>query len=165
MITKSIFTDCNKEIYEEIPPHPVLPYGADKLAGEVYCSAYNSTYDIDTVVLRFGSVYGRGSLHNQSVVARLNKQALANKNLEIFGDGFQAPDFIYFDDLVRAFLLAVYKPMSVVKHFKLDPAMKPLYPKLLKPFSLFLKERVWRIPKLSTPQFGKVTFSEITPTL
>ena len=28
-------------IHEELPPHPVSPYGASKLAGEGYCSAYS----------------------------------------------------------------------------------------------------------------------------
>ena len=35
-------------IHEELPPHPVSPYGASKLAGEGYCSAYNKSFGIDT---------------------------------------------------------------------------------------------------------------------
>ena len=34
-------------IHEEIPLHPVSPYGASKLAGEGYCSAYKKTFEIN----------------------------------------------------------------------------------------------------------------------
>ena len=97
-------------IHEELPPHPVSTYGASKLAGEGYCSAYNKTYGLDTVMLRFGNVYGPGSLHKSSVVAKFIRQAINNETLEIFGDGSQTRDFIFIDDLIEAVLLASSTP-------------------------------------------------------
>lgn len=93
-------------IHEELPPHPVSPYGASKLAGEGYCSAYKHSFNIDTVALRFGNVYGPGSVHKSSVVAKFIKQALEGEELEIYGDGTQTRDFIFIDDLTRAIILA-----------------------------------------------------------
>lgn len=93
-------------IHEELPPHPVSPYGASKLAGEGYCSAYNRTFGIDTVALRFGNVYGPGSTHKSSVVAKFIKRALDRQPLEIYGDGTQTRDFIYIDDLIEAAIRA-----------------------------------------------------------
>lgn len=97
-------------IHEEIAPHPVSPYGASKLAGEGYCSAYKRTFGIDTVVLRFGNVYGPGSVHKSSIVAKFIRRALAKEDLEVYGDGGQTRDFIYIDDLIRAVMLAVVVP-------------------------------------------------------
>jgi UDP-glucose 4-epimerase len=97
-------------IHEELPPHPVSPYGASKLAGEGYCSAYKRTFGIDTVMLRFGNVYGPGSVHKASVVAKFIKRALAWETLEIYGDGAQTRDFIFVDDLIDAVLLASRVP-------------------------------------------------------
>jgi UDP-glucose 4-epimerase len=94
-------------IHEELPPHPVSPYGASKLAGEGYCSAYYKTFNIQTVMLRFGNVYGPGSLHKSSIVAKFIRQALNKETLEIYGDGAQTRDFIYIDDLIKALRLAV----------------------------------------------------------
>jgi UDP-glucose 4-epimerase len=93
-------------IHEEQPARPVSPYGASKLAGEGYCSAYYRTFGIRTVSLRFGNVYGPLSLHKNSVVAKFFKLALAGETLEIYGDGSQTRDFIYIDDLVQAVLRA-----------------------------------------------------------
>jgi UDP-glucose 4-epimerase len=98
--------DVEPPIHEEIAPHPVSPYGASKLAGEGYCSAYYRTFDIKTVVLRFGNVYGFGSSHKSSVVAKFIRQGLKGEACEIYGDGEQTRDFIYVDDLVDAVLKA-----------------------------------------------------------
>lgn len=93
-------------LHEELAAHPASPYGASKLAGEGYCSAYFHTFGVETVALRFGNVYGPGSTHKSSAVANFTKRAMAGEVLEIYGDGTQTRDYIYIDDLVRAVKLA-----------------------------------------------------------
>jgi UDP-glucose 4-epimerase len=89
-------------IHEELAAHPVSPYGASKLAGEGYCSAYWATFGVETVALRFGNVYGPASKHKSSVVAKFLKDALTTRSLEVYGDGTQTRDFIFIDDLIDA---------------------------------------------------------------
>lgn len=93
-------------IHEELPPHPVSPYGASKLAGEGYCSAYFRTFNVETVCLRFGNVYGPLSGKKDSVVAKFIKRAIDGLPLEIYGTGKQTRDFIYIDDLIRSIRLS-----------------------------------------------------------
>lgn len=102
--------ECEPPIHEELAPHPVSPYGASKLAGEGYCSAYYRTFGIETISLRFGNVYGPLSSHKSSVVARFIRQALAGEVCEIYGDGNQTRDFIYIDDLTNAIIKAAAPP-------------------------------------------------------
>ena len=102
----TVIGNCNPPIHEEMVPHPVAPYGASKLASEGYCSAYFRTFGVETVVLRFSNVYGPGSNHKNSVVAKFIRRALKGEVLEIYGDGTQSRDFIYIDDLIRAITLA-----------------------------------------------------------
>ena len=101
--------EVNPPIHEELAPHPVSPYGASKLAGEGYCSAYKKTFGINTVALRFGNVYGPGSIHKSSVVAKFIQKALSGNKLEIYGDGNQTRDFLYVDDLIEAVMLSIKK--------------------------------------------------------
>ena len=96
-------------IHEEIAPHPVSPYGASKLAGEGYCSAYQNAFNIKTTVLRFGNVYGPGSIRKNSVVAKFLKLAMDSKPVTVFGNGDQTRDYIYVDDLVEAILCSTQK--------------------------------------------------------
>jgi UDP-glucose 4-epimerase len=93
-------------LHEDLAPRPVSPYGASKLAGEGYCSVYFHTFNVETVVLRFGNVYGPGSGHKNSVVAKFIRQAMSRETLEVYGNGRQTRDFIYIDDLIRAIQLA-----------------------------------------------------------
>ena len=104
--------ECEPPIHEELAPHPVSPYGASKLAGEGYCSAYYRTFGVETVCLRFGNVYGPLSSHKSSVIAKFIRQALASEVCEIYGDGNQTRDFIYVDDLFDAILKAAKIPVA-----------------------------------------------------
>lgn len=98
--------ECTPPIHEELAPHPVSPYGASKLAGEGYCSAYFRTFGLETVALRFGNVYGPYSGHKSSVVAKFIRTALQRGKFEVFGDGGQTRDFVYVEDLVDAIIAA-----------------------------------------------------------
>jgi len=83
------------------------PYGASKLAGEGYCSAYFHAFGIETAALRFGNVYGPGSGKKTSVVAKFIRRAMAGQPLEVYGDGKQTRDFIYIDDIVAGLASAL----------------------------------------------------------
>jgi len=97
-------------VHEDLPPRPVSPYGASKLAGEGYCSAYYRTFGLETVCLRFSNVYGPDSTHKSSVVARFIRKALCGEPMIIYGDGSQTRDFLYIDDLLEAIVRAVHRP-------------------------------------------------------
>ena len=102
--------ECVPPLHEELPAHPVSPYGASKLAGEAYCSAYKRTFGLDTVCLRFSNVYGPLSGHKSSVVAKFIREGLEGRAWHIFGDGNQTRDFIHIHDLIEAICLAASRP-------------------------------------------------------
>src|ERR1700691_1181160 len=102
--------ECKPPLHEELAPHPVSPYGASKLAGEAYCEAYKRSFGVDTVALRFGNCYGPLSSHKGSVVAKFIREALDGQLWEIYGDGAQTRDFIYWDDIAQAIFRAATTP-------------------------------------------------------
>jgi len=91
---------------ESVTPRPLSPYGASKLAGEAYCSAFAGAYGMRTVSLRFANAYGPYSTHKQSVIAKYIRRLMDGERLVIYGDGSQVRDFIHVQDLCRALLLA-----------------------------------------------------------
>ena len=108
--SSAVIGDITPPIHEEMVPCPKSPYGASKSACEGYLSAYQGSFGIDTVALRFANVYGPGSSHKEGVVARFILRALAGESLEIYGDGSWSRNFIYVDDLVRAVVKAAHTP-------------------------------------------------------
>jgi UDP-glucose 4-epimerase len=103
----AIVGQANPPVHEEIPPRPISPYGASKLAAEGYLSAFFGSYGMKTTALRFSNVYGPRSYHKGSVVAQFFKNILAGKEISVYGDGAQTRDFVYVDDVCRAILLAL----------------------------------------------------------
>jgi UDP-glucose 4-epimerase len=109
-----VFASSNAPLGEITPPahegvvaRPTSPYGASKLAGEAYCSAFAGSYDLPTTVLRFANVYGPYSYHKGSVVAAFCKRAMSGETLIVFGDGTQTRDFVFVEDLSRGIAAAV----------------------------------------------------------
>ncbi len=84
-------------------------YGATKIAGEAMCTAYNDRYGLPIVGLRYMNVYGPGqdqhAAYTGVIPTMLNKIA-ANEAPTINGDGSQAYDFIYVEDVARCNVLA-----------------------------------------------------------
>ncbi len=99
-------------IHENKVPEPSSPYGASKLAGEGYCSAYSASHGLKTVALRFSNVYGPNSWHKGSVIAQFIKQILDGERPVIYGDGDQTRDFIHTEDISQALYLAAYKDLT-----------------------------------------------------
>lgn len=85
-------------------------YGATKIAGEAMCTAFNDRFGLNVIGLRYMNVYGPGqdqhAAYTGVVPIMLNKIA-ANETPIINGDGSQAYDFIYVEDVARANVLAL----------------------------------------------------------
>jgi UDP-glucuronate 4-epimerase len=86
--------------------HPISPYAATKLAGELFCYTYAHLYKLPVIALRFFTVYGprqRPDLAIHKFVARIE----AGKPIPIFGDGETGRDYTYVDDIVAGVLGAL----------------------------------------------------------
>lgn len=110
---------CEPPIHEEMPARPASPYGASKLSGEGYCSAYYECFGLETTALRFGNVYGPYSSHKESVVAKFVRRGLSGQELHVHGDGEQTRDFIFTADLVDAIVRAAFEVEAAGELFQI----------------------------------------------
>jgi nucleoside-diphosphate-sugar epimerase len=98
---------------EDMEPRPRSPYAATKVAGEAYCRAWFESFGVPTVSLRYFNVYGPGQNPGSqyaAVIPRFVTACLAGSDPVIYGDGQQARDFTYIDDIVAANVLAAGMP-------------------------------------------------------
>ncbi len=95
-----VYSDCEPEEVDEetLLPPPSHLYTSTKLAGELYCKAYQELYGIDYTILRFGIPYGPRAREAAVIPAFVNK-ALAGDPLTLAGDGSQSRKFVYVEDL------------------------------------------------------------------
>ncbi len=97
-------------------PAPLSPYAAAKAAGELYCRAFWASYGLETVALRYFNVFGpRQDPHSQyaAVIPLWITALLEHRRPVIYGDGRQARDFTYVDNVVHANLLAADSPAAL----------------------------------------------------
>jgi nucleoside-diphosphate-sugar epimerase len=92
--------------------HPLAPesiYAAHKLAVENYHLIYGRLYGLGATVLRISNPYGpmqAGESRAYGIANRFIQEAVAGREITLFGDGGQRRDYLYIDDLVNAFLAA-----------------------------------------------------------
>lgn len=90
-------------------------YGATKISAEAMCTAFNDRYDLNVIGLRYMNVYGPGqdqhAVYSGVVPIMLNKID-ANEQPEINGDGTQAYDFIYVEDVARCNVQALLSDVN-----------------------------------------------------
>jgi UDP-glucose 4-epimerase len=88
---------------------PITMYDISKLAAEKYWQYYGLEMGGRSVTLRLANVYGPGARSGRDDRGILNKMvinALAGKPLFIYGKGNYIRDYIFIEDVVRAFLTA-----------------------------------------------------------
>jgi UDP-N-acetylglucosamine:LPS N-acetylglucosamine transferase len=95
-----VYSDCVVDDVDEetLLPAPSHLYTSTKLAGELYCKAYQELYGIDFTIMRFGIPYGPRAREAAVIPAFVNK-ALRGEPLTLAGDGSQSRRFVYVEDL------------------------------------------------------------------
>ncbi|MFH1266540.1 MAG: SDR family oxidoreductase [Planctomycetota bacterium] len=94
-------------------PAPISPYGAAKLAAELYCQAFSATYGLETVTIRYFNVFGpRQDPNSQysAVIPLFITAMLAGREPVVYGNGLQSRDFTFVANVVHANLLAADAP-------------------------------------------------------
>jgi len=107
---------------ETMPPQPLSPYAATKMAGEALMRAWAHSYqgadsgDTDTACLRYFNIFGSRQNANSAyaaVIAAFAKALLAGEAPVIYGDGTQSRDFTHVHNAVHANLLAAVRPAPI----------------------------------------------------
>jgi len=114
---KRIYYSSSSEVYGEpfeipqneqtTPLNSRLPYAIVKNVGEAFLRTYHREFGLNYQIFRFFNTYGP----NQSedfVVPRFIRQAMANEDITIYGDGSQTRTFCYVDDNVEACINSHY---------------------------------------------------------
>lgn len=90
---------------EDVPLHPVSPYGVSKLAAEKLVELYHVNHDLHTASLRYFTVYGPRQRPDMAF-NRLLRSASTGEKFPLFGDGRQTRDFTFISDAVAATIAA-----------------------------------------------------------
>ena len=90
-----------QSVVENIQLDPRTSYAIAKRYNEIYLTALFEEKGMQSISLRFFNVYGINQ-DTRMVTPRFFEQAMANKNITVYGDGRQTRDFTYIDDTINA---------------------------------------------------------------
>jgi UDP-glucose 4-epimerase len=83
--------------YTQNPDHI---YTSSKIASELFCKNYNSLYDVNYTIMRYGIPFGERA-RPETVTPIFIRRIVHGEPITIHGDGSQTRQFIYVKDLAR----------------------------------------------------------------
>jgi UDP-glucose 4-epimerase len=95
---------------EDMTPHPLSSYGADKLGCELHARVATLQHGVPAIGLRFFNVYGPRqdpASPYSGVISIFGERLCRGLPISIFGDGQQVRDFVYVGDVVLALWAAM----------------------------------------------------------
>lgn len=101
---------------------PIHPYGVGKLAGEEYCRVYHDLFSLNTIILRYCSVYGsrqKTDIQYPAVIPKFLDSIMKGEEITVYGNGKQLRQFTFIDDTVKATLSALKKEEAVGQVFNI----------------------------------------------
>lgn len=107
--TRFDYVDLPYGIPEHFPLDFLSPYGCSKGAADQYILDYSRVYNLNTVVTRFGGIFGthQYSYEDHGWVSFISQMVLQNKPFNRFGHGKQVRDVLFVSDIVNAIDLCI----------------------------------------------------------
>ena len=106
--TSSVYGDTNKFPLKENlnTDRPIQYYAATKKSNELMAYSYSELFKIETIGLRFFTVYGPWGRPDMSLF-KFTHNMIKNKKIEIFNRGKHFRDFTYIDDITEGIIMSI----------------------------------------------------------
>ncbi len=115
-VSKLVFASSGGTVYgrpqtvpvsEDAHQYPMVSYGITKLMIEKYCRLFTELHGLPTVCLRLANPYGPRHFGTmQGVIPVFLRRIVAKEPVIIWGDGSVVRDYVYVEDVAKAFRLA-----------------------------------------------------------
>jgi CDP-glucose 4,6-dehydratase len=89
---------------EDASLQPVYPYDVSKAAADMIARSYWHTYELPVAVTRFANIYGGGDLNFSRLIPETVSAVLDGRRPVIRSDGSPERDFLYAEDVARAYV-------------------------------------------------------------
>lgn len=89
---------------EDASLQPIYPYDVSKAAADMIARSYWHTYELPVAVTRFANIYGGGDLNFSRLVPETVSAVLDGRRPVIRSDGSPERDFLYVEDVARAYV-------------------------------------------------------------
>ena len=159
--SSSVYGNCPEETFSEglKVTEPISPYAATKSACEQICYTYCHLYGIQTVCLRFFTVYGprqRPDLAIRKFVEKIER----GEPIEMYGDGTTKRDYTFIADIVKGIRAAIAydaTPYEIVNLGGGEPIQSSGYDSCCNPAARKAVEAPQENPRLNARSYGFIS--------
>ena len=106
--SSSVYGNNKKVPFSEtdIVDYAISPYAATKKSNEIMGYVYYSLYNINMAFMRFFTVYGPRQRPDLAI-NKFTKQIINNHEITMFGNGENARDYTYIDDIIDGLIKTI----------------------------------------------------------
>lgn len=118
--SSSVYGNSNAVPFKETDAvdQPISLYAATKRANELMAHSYSHPYNIETIGLRFFTVYGPWGRPDMALFL-FTKAILNDQSIKVFNNGNLSRDFTYIDDIIDGVEATLLKPTKNKQLYKI----------------------------------------------
>ena len=105
----------NKYYFETDKLNGVYPYDASKSISDIICQSYSKTYNTKIGIIRSANIYGECDFNLYRIVPETIISILKKKRLKIRSTGKQKRDYIYVEDVCKAYF-KIFQKLKISKN-------------------------------------------------
>tara|TARA_B100000579_G_scaffold437607_1_gene467699 strand:- start:2585 stop:3601 length:1017 start_codon:yes stop_codon:yes gene_type:complete len=116
--SSSVYGNSDEVPYNELQQidKPISLYAATKKSNELIAYSYSSLYSLNTIGLRFFTVYGPWGRPDMAYF-KFVKNILEDKPIQIYNNGDLSRDFTYIDDIIRGLVKVIFKENDLENNY------------------------------------------------
>lgn len=136
-------TPKGEKVNESHSPQPTTVYDIHKLACESLIENFSKRGSIKGASIRLANVYGPGitsSASDRGILNQIVKKGLNGQEITIFGNGEYLRDYVYIEDVARAFLHVAAEAPANGEAYNVSSGTSITLVDAIKKASLFIKE-------------------------
>jgi dTDP-glucose 4,6-dehydratase len=106
------YGELKKDFYlENDKLNAIFPYDTSKSSSDLICQSYSKTYKMNVGIIRSANIFGPNDFNIKRIVPETIISILSNKKLIIRSSGKQKRDYIFVEDVTRAYF-KLYKYLA-----------------------------------------------------
>ena len=111
--------DYRREYKETDRLQSIYPYDVSKSASDLICQSYSKTYSLTAGIVRCGNIYGPGDFNLKRLIPEVILSSIKNKKFTIRSNGKSTRDYVFVDDVVKAYISLMNKLIRFPNQIKI----------------------------------------------
>lgn len=161
--TAHVYGDTKAPFRENEPARPSRPYETSKTCTDLIAQSYADSYNLPVLIPRFVNIYGPGDTNMTRIIPKTIRAILRDESPTLW-DGRARRDYLFIDDVVRAYELLVGIPSETLERNRIFnfATGKSVTAKKLMEKIVALMQKDTKIQRIISPRTHELTRQNVS---